>query len=312
VAVVACTLAACSGGSSSSHTVGPSATTSPTSAAAPAGACGTPHASGQTSESFIFQGKSRTYQLYVPESYTGSQRVPLVFNFHAYGSNAIEQMIYGDFKPLADRDGFLIVAPDGQGDDRHFNLLGEPGLQDDIAMVRALLDHVESGLCVDTKRVYATGMSDGGAMTSALACVGSDKFAAFGAVAVIVYPAGCASKTSVAITAFSGTADPIVPFNGGTVHCCGGQVVGAAPGAMAQWAAHDGCGSTFSETRLGSEVRERTWTGCKGSGTVVFYIIDGGGHTWPGAIPTQVYGRTTRQIDATQTIWAFFKAHQLS
>ena len=85
--------------------------------------------------------------------------MPVVFNFHGYGSNAVEQMAYGDFKPLADRHEFLIVAPDGQGDTggRHFNLTGEPGLQNDLLMVRAALADVEKKLCVDTAHVYSTG-----------------------------------------------------------------------------------------------------------------------------------------------------------
>jgi polyhydroxybutyrate depolymerase len=190
----------------------------------------------------------------------------------------------------------------------HFNLTGEPGLQNDITMVGALLDHIEATMCIDPLRVYATGMSDGGAMTSVLACE-SDRFAAFGAVTLVVLAPGCAARP-VAIVAFSGTADPIVPFNGGTIHCCGNASIGAAPTTMAGWAAHDGCGKAPIDVQLSSEVDRRTWTGCS-RGTVVFYIIDGGGHTWPGAIPLPALGLTTTQIDATSTIWNFFKAHPL-
>ena len=66
------------------------------------------------------QGVKRTYQLYVPRSYDGTQAVPVVFEFHGYASNATQQVSYGNFRPLADRDGFLIVAPDGQGTPRHY------------------------------------------------------------------------------------------------------------------------------------------------------------------------------------------------
>ena len=81
-------------------------------------------------------------------------------------------MIYGDFKPRGRQLDFLIVAPDGQGAgaDRHFSFGGEPGLQNDVQMVPALLSHIEATLCIDATRVYSTGMSDGGAMTSVLAC----------------------------------------------------------------------------------------------------------------------------------------------
>ena len=78
---------------------------------------------------------------------------------------------------------------------------------------------------------------------------------------------------------------------------------------MAGWAAHDSCAPAFTDQRLGTQVRQRTWSGCRATSTVVFYIIDGGGHTWPGSIPITSLGMTTSQINASATIWAFFKAH---
>src|SRR5437762_5271221 len=128
---------------------------SASSSAAPA--CARPHPSGQSSEAFEFQGHSRTYELYVPPVYDGAREVPVVFDFHGFGSNAKQQIVYGNFKPEADHDDFLIVAPDGQGGaaGQHFNLTAETGLQDDLAMTSALLDHIEATLCVDTQRVYA-------------------------------------------------------------------------------------------------------------------------------------------------------------
>jgi polyhydroxybutyrate depolymerase len=254
---------------------------------------------------------ARTYQLYVPSAYRGTVNVPLVFDFHGYGSSAVAQMAYGNFKPLADRNDFLIVAPDGQGRARHFNLGGEKGLQNDVSMVMALLDHIEATFCVDRERVYSTGMSDGGAMTSVLACVASNRFAVFGPVAVQLAPPTC-SAHPVAMVAFHGTADPMVPYNGGQVNCCGGAIVGSTPKAMADWAAHDHCNATFADARLGTEVERRQWSGCDGTGSVVLYSIVGGGHTWPGAIPIPRLGLTTRQIDASATIWSFFAAHPLA
>jgi len=317
-------LASCShssSGSSSATTVSPtsasvaplsstSSTLAPTTSVA-ATACARPHAAGRFAQTFDFQGVARSYQLYVPRGYRGTTAVPVVFDFHGYGSNALQQLAYSNFAPLADAHDFLVVAPQGQGSSPHFNFGREPGLQNDVTMTLALLDHVEATFCVDTRRVYATGMSNGGAMTSVLACLASDRFAAFGAVAVELYRAGCGGTRPASIVAFHGTADPVVPFTGGTVRCCGGAVVGAAPAAMAGWAAHDHCLQAFVDTRLGSEVRRRAWSGCDGSSSVVFYVIDGGGHTWPGAIPVPRLGLTTSQISATDTIWAFFEAHPL-
>lgn len=259
----------------------------------------------------MYLGVKRTYQLYVPRLYRGTTSVPLVFDFHGFGSNAMQQIVYGNFMPLADRDDFVIVAPDGQGAARHFNLTSEKGLQNDIAMTLALLTNIEKTFCIDARRVYSTGMSDGGAMTSVLACVASDMFAAFGPVAVEIAPPSCKAH-SVAMVAFHGTADPVVPYGGGKVNCCGGASLGSTTGAMASWAAHDHCATKFTDARLGTEVSRRTWTGCDGTSAVVLYSIIGGGHTWPGSIPIASLGMTTKQVDASSTIWDFFVAHPLS
>ena len=325
VALVAVVLlaAGCSTSASSTSGSGSTGTTTPTTTpTAPGGApvrattpttaaplCARPHASGQFGQVFTFQGRPRTYQLYVPRAYSGYTNVPVLFDFHGYGSNAVQQMVYGNFKPEADRDDFLIIAPDGQNPAaRHFNLSGEPGLQNDVEMVGALLTHIESTLCVDARRVYSTGMSDGGAMTSVLACSMSNRFAAFAAVAVII---SCGGKP-VPIMAFSGTADPIVPFNGGTVNCCGHSKVDSAPGVMANWARTDRCNPAPRDVRQSSEVIRRTWSGCSGSSAAIFYIVVGGGHTWPGSIPIKQLGKTTQQINASATIWRFFSQHSLA
>lgn len=256
-----------------------------------------------------FEGQDRTYELYVPPKYTGRQAVPVVFNFHGFGSNAKQQMLYGNFRPEADRDDFLIVAPDGQNPAaRHFNLTGEKGLQNDVQMVGALLDHVEAQLCVDSRRVYSTGMSNGGAMTSTLACAMPKRFAAYAAVAVVLYSRGCAAETPVAIAAFSGTADPVVPFAGGRVKCCGGASLPAPTASMTGWAAHNECAAK-REIKIGTDVVLTRWTGCSGTSAVDFYVIQGGGHTWPGSIPIASLGKTTQTINASAVIWQFFQAH---
>ena len=290
-----------------------STSASAASPAANAPDCNRPHPSGQTTETLDFDGVNREYELYVPPSYDGTQAVPVVFNFHGYGSTAKEQMVYGNFKPEADQDDFLIVALDGQGEGqaKHFNLLGEKGLQDDVAVTLALLDHMKSTFCVDSKRIFSTGMSDGGAMTSVLACRQADTFAAFGAVAVEFYRDGCAGDRKVAFLAFHGTDDPVVPYNGGNVRCCGGVPIAASTTTLANWAAHDGCDPNFTDAQLDTEVSQRTWTGCAG-GEVILYTIVGGGHTWPGSLDVPRLGHVTKQIDASKTIWEFFKRHPMT
>src|SRR5439155_13468629 len=154
------------------------------------------------------------YLTYVPPGYNGTTAVPVVFEYHGFGSNAQQQIAYGNFMPEADKDTFLIVAPNGgeTAGGRHFDLAK------DVGMTSALLDKITRDFCVDDKRVYATGMSDGAAMTSLLACRLNDRIAAFGPVALTVQPVAC-KNGKAPITTFHGTADPVVHFNGGKVSC---------------------------------------------------------------------------------------------
>jgi polyhydroxybutyrate depolymerase len=151
-------------------------------------------------------------------------------------------------------------------------------------------------------------MSDGGAMTSALACAMPKRFAAYAAVAVVFYSHGCAAGTPVAIAAFSGTADPVVPFAGGPVNCCGHPSLPAPTMSMTGWATHNAC-ATKREIKIGSDVVLTRWTDCRGTSAVDFYVIQGGGHTWPGSISIASLGKTTQTINASAVIWQFFEAH---
>jgi polyhydroxybutyrate depolymerase len=285
----------------------------PAAAIAPPCSPARPEPTGQKTVPLVFDGKDRDYIVRVPSGYDGTTAAPVVFDFHGWGSNAIQQLYYGSYMSQSDRDGFVIVAPDGIDDPsgRHYNIGAAGTPTDDVAFVLTVLDQVESRLCIDPARVFATGMSDGGAMTSALACRASDRFAAFGAVALVLYAPGCAPSRPVPIAAFMGTADPIVPFDGGAVRCCGGTVLPSAPGSMAGWAQHNGC-KRPEEKRLFPAVLLRVWPGCRGGADVRFYIIEGGGHTWPGtAFDVGRLGVTNKDISASDTLWAFFQAHPL-
>jgi polyhydroxybutyrate depolymerase len=239
--------------------------------------------------------------------------VPVVLEFHGHGSNAFQQIVYGNFAPHADTDGFVVVAPEGQGTPRHFTLLAPgPGEEDDVVFVADLIAHLQQTMCIDPARVYATGMSNGGALSAILACRLSDRIAAFGSVAAVVWGPQCEGARTLPIVAFHGTADKTVPFNGGRVSCCGNPVIPPAPETMANWARHDGCTSSVDEPVKGT-VSVRRWSGCKPGGAVAFYIVGGGGHTWPGAaFSVGSPSETTHDVDAAKVIWEFFKGYRLA
>jgi polyhydroxybutyrate depolymerase len=308
--VVACAMlaTACSGGPRSATE--PSVPSGSHRARLTAATCNRPHRAGQSSQSFTFKGQRRTYQLYVPTSYTGTAKVPLVFNFHGWGSTAAEQMALADFGPIADQNDFLVVAPNGQDrGGRHWSFVAQPGLQSDVAMVGALLERIQASLCVDGRRVYATGMSDGGAMTSVLACTSADRFAAFAAVAVVVYCADGEDR-ALPIQSYAGSKDPIVPTSGGRVSCCGNPTLPSKASTLAKWGKHNRC-KGYSDVMIKPHVLRRTWRDCKPGSAAVYYLVKGDGHTWPGGPSLGSLGHATKEISASKLIWDFFAAHKL-
>jgi polyhydroxybutyrate depolymerase len=272
-----------------------------------------PPAAGQSNRTFAFGGADRTYLLYVPAGYDGSEPVPAVFEFHGFGSSAAQQIVYGDFRPLADREKFLLVVPDGQGSPRHFTYRAAGTESDDIAFAGALLDQLEHELCIDQRRVFSTGMSNGGALSSVLACRASDRFAAVAPVAAFFFLPPCAEGSRPApILAMMGVDDPVVPFAGGKVNCCGNPNIPGAEDTMASFATRSACKEPPVDERPSPSIRHRHWEGCKDANAVELYAIEGGGHTWPGsAIKVGRLGGTTDEVVATDTIWAFFSSHPL-
>lgn len=275
-----------------------------------AGRCGParPHAAGDEDASIESGGLTRTYILRVPPSYDGARRLPLVLNLHGYGSNARQQAVYSGLPAKGDKEGFIVVTPDGAGDPQRWSYPGLGGA-DDVAFIGALLDKVEAELCTDENRVYTAGMSNGAAFSQVLACSLPGRFAAVAAVAALAYPARCATAPPVPVIAFHGTADPCVPFEGGQTAC--GQRLPVAPVEQSarNWAEHDGCDLTPAKTQISAHVRSIAYGGCEAGAAVVLYVIDGGGHTWPGASDVPRLGATTHEINATDLIWQFFAAH---
>ena len=273
-----------------------------------------------TAGTLPFGGIERRYTLHLPPSYgDGTIPHPLVFDFHGHGSSAGVQLAYSAIGPVADRHGFVVVAPEGQGRPAHFTLLGAtPTEADDVEFATALLDHLATAqLCVDATRVYALGMSNGGALSAVLACRAGDRFAAVGAVAAVIHlPQPCRDAGRVApISAFMGTGDPVVPYAGGRVNCCGNPSIPSTESTMQAFADRAGCAPDPATARPTPTVEHRAWTGCNPGAAVELHVVEGGGHTWPGS-PFDAGGRglgpSTPDLPATELLWAFFERHRLA
>jgi polyhydroxybutyrate depolymerase len=256
-------------------------------------------------------GARRTYRLFVPSGYDPSQPTPLVLNFHGFGGSGRQQEANSHMTREAERSGFITVAADGTESPRRWHIYGrlESGYDEDFAFVRDLVDQLSSLLCIDPARVYATGMSNGGGMSSLLACELNDVLAAVAPVAGSPFnPLACRGKQPVPVLAFHGTDDDLVPFEGGP----SGRLNLPARGVrenQRQWATHNGCELTLKSERIASDVLLESYAGCANGADVQLYVVEGGGHSWPGGSLESRNGAMTQSIDATALIWQFFTAH---
>ena len=272
-------------------------------------ACGTtkPHAPGDSNETITSGGIDRTYILHVPPQYDGTTQMPLVLNLHGFGSNGRQQAIYSQLPAKGDREGFIVVSPDGTGEPKHWNYPGFGGA-DDVAFTRDLLDRVEADLCIDPKWVFAAGMSNGAAMTTLIACAMPDRITAVAPVAAMAGARSCVTDRPIPIITFRGTDDPCVPFEGGTAKCGMALPVVAAEDAAKGWSDHNGCNVEAARTDYTNNTRTVAYSECRGDAAVIMFVIEGGGHTWPGSIDVPRLGATTHEINATDQIWQFFVA----
>jgi polyhydroxybutyrate depolymerase len=273
--------------------------------------CGRQHAGGTTQETLPFDSGTREFRLAIPNDYSGKKPVPVILNYHGFGSNAIQQAVYSQLEQKGPAHGYVVATPQGTGNQAFWNILPSLPKPDDVAFANALIDHLERSLCIDPKRVFATGISNGAGMSAYLACKLEDRFAAIAPVAGVNLVAPCPTGKPLSVFAFHGSADPIVPYNGGTQQAGAlrGTTLPSVPESVGSWATRDGC-SPKPKTRLVSEhVRLDTYQRCKKATDVRLYTVDGGGHTWPGSIDVPRLGPVTQEINAADLMLKLFNEH---
>lgn len=274
---------------------------------------------GETEHTLTHDGRKRSYLFYVPASVDWSQSVPLVFVFHGGTGNGNGARTMSGFNQVADQYGFIVVYPNGTGRISDDIILTWNGGEccgyakqenvDDVGFVRAIVAELQSQVNIDSKRIYATGMSNGGILSHRLTCEAADLFAAIAPVAGTLNFEPCTPSEPVAVIEFHGTADSHLPYEGGIgAESLAGVDFASVSSSIQFWTAFNGCEST-PLTESFADIQHETWT-CANSASVELYTIIGGGHAWPG-------GRggwpgadePTQTISASQLIWEFFAAH---
>ncbi|MCA9650927.1 MAG: prolyl oligopeptidase family serine peptidase [Myxococcales bacterium] len=244
-------------------------------------------------------GVMRRYDLFVPNSYDPTASAPLVLNFHGLFGTPSQQADFSQFDATAEGHGMLVAYPEGIG--QSFNAgvccgtASSTGV-DDVGFARALVADVSAKMCVDPRRVYATGMSNGGHMAHRLACEAADLFAATASVAGVLSLAGpCVPSRPISMVQLHGTADGIVAYNG----------FPAVPAMMEAWAARNGCSAQSEVIFDQGDTHCETWPGCDAGVEVTLCTIEGGGHCWPGN-PSCLFGASTTEIHASDEIAEMF------
>lgn len=269
-------------------------------------------------KTMMHDGIQREYRLYVPGIYDGIESVPLLFNLHGYGSNAVQQEVYGDFRSIADTANFILVHPDGTDDvsgTAFWNAFGSPTeTVDDIGFISALIDTLADDYNIDLNRVYSTGMSNGGFMSYTLACQLSQRIASIASVTgtmVTFNLNACNCQHPMPVMQVHGTLDGTVPYNGNA------QGFVAVEDLVDHWVDFNNCNTTAVETAVpdvnmtdGCTADRFVYSGGTNDASVELYRINGGGHTWPGA--PVVIGVTNQDFSASVEIWRFFSQYSLN
>jgi polyhydroxybutyrate depolymerase len=285
--------------------------------------------------SLIHDGLNRTFSIHIPSFYDKSEQFPLVIALHGRGGNGASMILITlkGFNKLADKDGFIMVYPDGIELNWNDGRMDEEANDrahreniDDVGFISALIDFMIKDYNINPKRVYVTGISNGAIMSYRLACELSHKITAIAPVDGNIpyqFLPECLPSRPVSVLAINNLNDPRVPFEGGEIY---GQFhriklgkVLSVNESIGFWVKRNMCSLAPVETkepdrdpRDGTRVTRKQYiNGIEGT-EVTLYIVEGGGHTWPGGfqyMPAWLIGKTSRDIDANEVIWSFFIRH---
>ena len=270
----------------------------------------------------------RSYVVHLPRSAPDGHDMPLVLVLHGAGGDAQIAARQTRFSDEADRESFVVAYPEGTDRFRPLMyLIGKRGFLtwnaggccgyamdhhiDDVGFLRAVVAKVERDYPIDHRRVYAAGMSNGGMMAYRLACEASDIFATVGVVSGVLVTPSCAPRDPVSVIDFHGTDDQYVPINGGVGRkSLTGIKFPPVQDSILFWVRRDECQAQPQTARAPEGVLIFEYDECRTGTAVSYYVIEGGGHAWPGREQIlSIFDPQPTVISASSVIWRFFAAH---
>lgn len=281
---------------------------------------------GNHTRKITVDGRERNYLVHVPPPYNSKTPTPVVLVFHGGGTNADVMIRFCGLNKKSDDAGFIAVYPNGTG--RTEKLLTFNGGNccgyamnnnvDDVKFTRRILDDLAMVANIDLKRIFATGMSNGGIISYLLASELSDRIAAIAPVGGPMGTATCKPKRPVSVIHFHGSDDEHAPFKGGKGKGVSGTEFYSVDHSIRTWVKANECKAVPVVTTIpdqakdGTTITRKTYGSGKEGTEVVLVEIHGGGHTWPGQQPRlQFLGKSTKNISANDLMWDFFVKHPM-
>ena len=253
-------------------------------------------------------GLDRYYFIYKPDNLNTNISVPVLFALHGYGSSALSHLTYTNYFPLADRDNFIVLYPQGATTptlSSHWNVGGwtSKSTVKDIEFIETIIDLVKSKIQIDERRIYSSGMSNGGYMSYSLACNLGNKIAAIASVTGSMTPEtydDCNPGKPISILQIHGLQDFTVPYTGAPFSK-------TIPEVIEYWANHNSCSLEpnrlikYSDLAL---VNFDTYENCLNNTNVKLILHPEMGHSWPFI--------NTYNISASDEVWNFVSKYDLS
>ncbi|WP_457127578.1 alpha/beta hydrolase family esterase [Mucilaginibacter sp. HD30] len=266
----------------------------------------------QITEQILVNGMERKIITYIPAN-NSNKRMPLVIALHGGFATPKSMFRLADFRPIADKENFIVVCPASK---RMWHDGADNKGIDDVKFIGQVIDYMIEKYNADPERVYITGVSNGGFMTTRLACEIPNRVAAIAVVAATLdVGEGYDVKSALPVIYMHGTKDPIISYNGGKLF---GRKMYSHRDIIEKWVKMDDCNPEPVKTDIsdsshdGTQVFKQEYVNKTTGLKVISYSIGNGGHTWPGGrqyFPEFIIGKTTRNLNACQTIWDFFKSY---
>jgi len=245
-----------------------------------------PHAMGTSTVNLDSGGMNRSYLLHIPPGYDGTKPLALVFDVHGYSSFASEQLMRSKWDKMADQEGFVLIDPEGVNKSWNAGSCCGGNNQDDVKYFRDVVTKATAELCIDEKRVYVSGHSNGGAMAYRLACEAADIFAAAAPVCGWMTVTTCNPARPIPVLEIRGLNDGTVNING-------------ADADVSEWLANDSC----AKDQVTTSGVCKTYTSCE-AGTQLVDCRPRGDHNF-------FYANNPDNYLVPDNAWPFFKQFSL-